>query len=86
MARKIAKQSTRIAHFVREGKECCHAQKSYAPGEEFTPFDSLTVTQQNIHLPNLERREVSAELTPEEAIAVIDQETDDPTNLADALV
>lgn len=78
----------RIAYFVREGKECQHAGISYLAGSEFTPFDLLELDLQNIHLPNLERREAEAkpELSPDEVVAIIDQEADDPTDLSDVVL
>lgn len=74
---------TAIAYFVREGKECVHGGVVYAGGQEFPPFESLSLSAQNIHLPNLERREVAppVEPSPEEDVAVIDQETEPPTDL-----
>lgn len=90
MARKKATPEPKptkpgVAHFVREGKECIHGGITYRGGEEFTPFDDLSVSAQNTHLPNLERREVvvevEPELTPEETVEVIDQETAFPTDL-----
>jgi hypothetical protein len=78
---------TGVAHFVREGKECVHGGITYRGGDEFTPFDELSVSAQNTHLPNLERREVvvevAPELTPEETVEVIDQETETPTEPQD---
>jgi hypothetical protein len=41
---------------VREGKECFHAGIEYRSGDVF-PFDDISLEQQNLHLPNLERRE-----------------------------
>jgi hypothetical protein len=49
---------------VREGKECFHAGIEYRSGDVF-PFDDLSLEQQNLHLPNLERREVEPSVTPE---------------------
>ena len=49
---------------VREGKECYHAGIEYRSGDVF-PFDDLSLEQQNLHLPNLERREVEPSVTPE---------------------
>lgn len=89
MPKKQAPEATkRIAYFVREGKECQHAGKTYPSGSEFTPFDLLDLDLQNIHLPNLERREAEAkpELSPDEVVAIIDQETDDPTDLSDVVL
>jgi hypothetical protein len=73
-----------IAYFVREGKECQHSGVKFLSGQEFTPFDDLSLEFQNLHLPNLERRSVEA--TPEEIVEVIDQETEFPTSLEDVLI
>jgi hypothetical protein len=64
---------------VREGKECFHAGIEYRSGDVF-PFDDLSLEQQNLHLPNLERREVEPStpepdpLPPEEIVEVLTQE------------
>jgi len=84
MARKKATPTKPgVAHFVREGKECIHGGVTYRGGDEFTPFDDLSLSAQNTHLTNLERREVTVELTPEETVEVIDQETENPTEHQD---
>lgn len=95
MAKKVYRSepaSPEIGYFVREGKECAHAGVEYQGGDRFTPFDSLSLELQNLHLPNLERREVldldedpnvnaafsSTPLEPEQVVEVISQEAEDP--------
>lgn len=80
MGRKRS-QPKPIAHFVREGKECQHGGIVYQGGTEFSPFESLPVELQNLHLPNLERREVEAptDLTPSEVVDIVTQEMESPT-------